>query len=307
MMAGKNKESTQDKPNMHPRNAHRNRYDFKVLIKACPELRDFVSENEHEDLSIDFTDNEAVKTLNKALLKQFYGIGQWDIPEGFLCPPIPGRADYIHYLADVLTEANGGTVPTGKTTKILDVGVGANCIYPLIGHKTYGWSFVGSDADYIAAGSAGKIVQANGLAGSIEIRKQSAYTNIFEGVIKPGEKFDATMCNPPFHSSLKEANEASGRKRKNLDVKDNSLNFGGRNNELWCEGGEARFLNKMISESVTFGKQVRWFSSLISKKTTLDGCYKSLDYFKAKQVKTINMAQGQKVSRILAWAFMDNA
>ncbi|MCO5936928.1 23S rRNA (adenine(1618)-N(6))-methyltransferase RlmF [Mucilaginibacter sp. RB4R14] len=303
-MADKQNAASEEKTILHPRNAHRSRYDFQALIKALPALRNFVSQNDHDELTIDFTDPEAVKTLNQALLKKQYGINIWDIPEGFLCPPIPGRADYIHYIADVLAEVNKGEVPTGSSIKVLDIGVGANCIYPLIGHKTYGWNFVGSEADYIALASAKKIVEDNGLTGVIDIRKQTTYANIFDGVIKPGEKFDITMCNPPFHSSSKEVKEKSTRKWKNLGQdKGAELNFGGRNNELWYEGGEPRFLNKMITESKQYAKSCKWFSSLISKKTTLDGCYKSLDYYKAADVKTISMSQGQKTSRILAWRF----
>ncbi|RYU89434.1 23S rRNA (adenine(1618)-N(6))-methyltransferase RlmF [Mucilaginibacter terrigena] len=303
-MADTSKPIQDEKTNLHPRNAHRSRYNFQALIKAVPQLRQFVSQNEFDDLSINFTDPEAVKFLNKALLKQQYGVAAWDIPEGFLCPPIPGRADYIHYLADVLAEHNKGEVPTGNTVKVLDTGVGANCIYPLIGHKTYGWNFVGSEVDYIAAASAKKIVEDNGLAAAIEIRKQTSYANIFDGIIKPGEKFDITMCNPPFHTSSKEVNEKSSRKWKNLGQdKGTELNFGGRNNELWYEGGEPRFLNKMITESKQFARSCKWFSSLISQKATLDGCYKSLDYYKAADVKTITMSQGQKTSRVLVWKF----
>ncbi|TEW66970.1 23S rRNA (adenine(1618)-N(6))-methyltransferase RlmF [Mucilaginibacter phyllosphaerae] len=304
-MADKSKALPEEKLNLHPRNLHRSRYDLPGLIKALPRLRDFVAANDFEELSIDFTDPEAVKMLNKALLKHHYGVNEWDIPEGFLCPPIPGRADYIHYLADVLAEGNNGKVPTGKTIKVLDVGVGANCIYPLIGHKVYGWNFVGSEADYIAAASAQKIVDANGLSGNIEIRAQSFYSGIFKGVIKSGEVFDITMCNPPFHSSSKEVKEKSTRKWKNLGQEDKGadLNFGGRNNELWYDGGEPRFLNTMITESKQFARSCKWFSSLISKKTTLDGCYKSLDYHKAADIKTITMSQGQKTSRILVWRF----
>lgn len=303
-MADKQNAASEEKTILHPRNAHRSRYDFTALIKAVPAMRNFVSQNDHDELTIDFTDPEAVKTLNQALLKKQYGINIWDIPEGFLCPPIPGRADYIHYIADVLAEGNKGEVPTGAGIKVLDIGVGANCIYPLIGHKTYGWNFVGSEADYIALASAKKIVEDNGLSEVIDIRKQTTYANIFDGVIKPGEKFDMTMCNPPFHSSSKEVKEKSTRKWKNLGQdKGAELNFGGRNNELWYEGGEPRFLNKMITESKQYAKSCKWFSSLISKKTTLDGCYKSLDYYKAAEVKTISMSQGQKTSRILAWRF----
>ncbi|WP_374948428.1 23S rRNA (adenine(1618)-N(6))-methyltransferase RlmF [Mucilaginibacter sp.] len=295
-----------DKATLHPRNAHRSRYNFTALVKAMPSLREYVAENKFQDLSIDFKDPEAIKALNKALLKLHYGIDHWDIPEGFLCPPIPGRADYIHYMADVLALGNSGKVPKGTKVKVLDIGVGANCIYPLIGNKTYGWSFVGSDADDAAVRSARKIVDDNKLQNDIEICKQNSPSEIFTGIIKPGEHFDFTMCNPPFHASWKEAAAGSRRKWNNLGAAEKSdLNFGGRNNELWCEGGEARFLNKMISESVQYAQSVGWFSSLISKKETLAGCYKSLDYFKAKEVKTITMMQGQKTSRILAWTFIE--
>ncbi|RTY85461.1 DUF890 domain-containing protein, partial [Staphylococcus aureus] len=93
----------QQKSELHVRNLHRSRYDFPQLIKTCPELAPFVRLNPYNDLSIDFSDPQAVKMLNKALLKHFYGIQYWDIPQDFLCPPIPGRADYIHYLADLLS------------------------------------------------------------------------------------------------------------------------------------------------------------------------------------------------------------
>ncbi|MBD1393464.1 23S rRNA (adenine(1618)-N(6))-methyltransferase RlmF [Mucilaginibacter glaciei] len=305
-MADKPEQPADEKLTLHPRNPHRSRYNFPKLIKALPALRDFVFDNQYNDLSIDFTDPEAVKTLNKALLKKHYGVAHWDIPEGFLCPPIPGRADYIHYMADVLAEANGAKVPEGSAVKVLDVGVGANCIYPLVGNKTYGWSFRGTDVNDTAVSSAKKIVADNELAEVINVWKQGIPDAIFKGVINEGDQFDFTMCNPPFHASWKEAAAGSRRKWNNLDTKEKSeLNFGGRNNELWCEGGEARFLNKMIAESVEYDSQVCWFSSLISKKETLPGCYKSLDYFKAVDVKTITMSQGQKTSRILAWTFLD--
>jgi 23S rRNA (adenine1618-N6)-methyltransferase len=106
-MPSKPKSVIDEKLELHPRNKHRGRYQFAVLIKKCPDLADFVIKNEFADETIDFTDSLAVKTLNKALLIYFYGIQLWDIPEGFLCPPIPGRADYLHYVADLIADNNG--------------------------------------------------------------------------------------------------------------------------------------------------------------------------------------------------------
>lgn len=293
-----------EKEQLHTRNKHRDFYDFKQLIKSCSVLEKYVALNAYGNLSIDFRDPEAVKALNKALLHHFYGVELWDIPDGYLCPPIPGRADYIHYLADLLKDQEG-KVPTGKSVKVLDIGIGANCIYPLIGHKEYRWSFVGSEIDHLAIRSAKNIIEANRLTNSISVRKQSSTEHIFEGVIHHGELFDATMCNPPFHASLKESMAGTDRKWKNLGKEEHraELNFGGKNSELWCEGGEVRIVSKMIQESKAFAGCVSWFTSLISKKEILPICYNELKKAGATEIRTIPMAQGQKISRILAWTF----
>lgn len=296
------------KEKLHPRNKHKFRYNFPELIASLPELGNFVSRNQFEDLSIDFKNPDAVKMLNKALLKHFYAINSWEVPEGYLSPPIPGRADYIHYLADLLASVNNQIIPRGKAVKVLDIGVGANCIYPLIGNREYGWNFVGSEIDGTAIRFAKKIVHSNLLSKAIEIRKQYSPRNIFTDLVLPGETFDLTLCNPPFHASLADANAGTIRKWKNLGApkkSDSMLNFGGNYKELWYEGGEEGFVRQMITESAGFASTCFWFTSLISKKETLPACYRALEKFKAMEVKTISMAQGQKVSRLLAWTFLD--
>jgi 23S rRNA (adenine1618-N6)-methyltransferase len=252
-----------------------------------------------------------VKILNKALLKHFYGIQYWDIPQDFLCPPIPGRADYIHYLADLLSANHQGQIPTGPAVQVLDIGVGANCIYPIIGHRSYGWKFVGSDIHSASVKSAQFIVEANpNLRKGIQIRLQKNSSNIFNGVIKPTDRFDLTMCNPPFHASQDEANATATQKLRKLgkpaDGTKVVLNFGGQKNELWCDGGEERFVYQMVQESIQFAKQCLWFSTLVSKKTTLPVLLNALRKSGAVDVKTIKMMQGQKESRFVAWTFLDS-
>ena len=298
-----------EKTDLHPRNKHRFRYDFKQLINSCTELAPFVSINKYGNESINFSNPDAVKTLNTALLKHFYNIQFWDIPKNYLCPPIPGRADYIHYMADLLGDSNDGIIPKGKNILALDIGIGANCIYPIIGTKEYGWSFVGSDIDKTAIQSANKIIGANpSLAGVIECRLQTFPTNIFKGILKLNEVFDFTICNPPFHSSLEEAMAGTQRKLKNLGskkIKDPVLNFGGQNTELWCEGGEKIFVKKMIEESSLYPTSCFWFSTLVSKSANLPSVYSELKKVKPFDVRTIDMTQGQKSSRIIAWTFLD--
>lgn len=289
------------KTELHPRNRHREPYDFKQLIKSCPDLAKFISTNSYGNESIDFTNPTAVKTLNKAILKVFYNI-TWDIPEHFLCPPIPGRADYIHYIADLLAVSNRGIIPQGKKVSILDIGVGANCIYPLIGHREYGWNFFGTDIDSVAISIANGIIKQNDLTEAIEIRLQKNPSNIFKGVLSDNYTFDVSMCNPPFHTTRSEAEKGTKRKWKNLKVNTNTLNFGGQSNELWCPGGEIAFIKRMIEESVNV--KCRWFTTLVSKASSLPNIYNALDKVKPIEVRTINMGQGQKKSRIVAWTFI---
>jgi 23S rRNA (adenine1618-N6)-methyltransferase len=288
------KENSTEKTNLHPRNPHRFRYDFKALVEACSELKPFVFINKYDLQTIDFSNPKAVKMLNRAILNYFYGISYWDIPDNYLCPPIPGRADYIHYIADLLAKNNNGIIPKGKSIRILDIGIGANCVYPIIGNKSYGWHFVGTEIDSVAIQTAEKIITKNdSLLGEIEIRHQTSSANIFKGIVLPDEVFDVSICNPPFHASMEEATRGTQRKIKNLGGKNTkipTLNFGGQNAELWCEGGEEKFVMKMIT-------------SLISKKEHLPNIYRALKTAKALDIQTIDMAQGQKVSRIVAWTF----
>ncbi|MCX6305965.1 MAG: 23S rRNA (adenine(1618)-N(6))-methyltransferase RlmF [Bacteroidetes bacterium] len=302
------REHPKEKTRLHPRNKHRERYDFKQLIVSCPEMAPYVKLNMYDDESIDFSDPEAVKVLNKALLLHFYGLGFWDIPAGYLCPPIPGRADYIHHMADLLCSKNYGKIPAGQKIKCLDIGTGANCVYPVIGNREYGWSFTGSDIDPIAIEAAKQIVELNPvLAGNIEFRLQPQPNDIFFGVIQKEEYFDLTICNPPFHASLAEATSGTMLKLSNLNDEKAAgavLNFGGRNNELWCKGGEEKFIRDMIRQSKFFAESCFWFSTLVSKQSHLKGFYLALEKEKAVEVKTIPMGQGNKSSRILAWTFL---
>ncbi len=290
---------------MHPRNKHQGRYDLIQLQLENPSLSRFVKLNPNNELTIDFSNPIAVKALNKTLLKSYYQIKEWDIPAQFLCPPIPGRADYIHYLADLLISNN-------NKIKGLDIGVGANMIYPLIGIREYDWQFVGVDIDQTALENAQKILDANTLSESVSLRLQLDRNNIFKGIIKENDYFDFTMCNPPFHASLEDAKAGSQRKLNNLAKKANQpltksknpkLNFGGQAAELYCDGGEIKFIKRMIEESVEFKNHCRWFTTLVSKASHLPSIYNALKNINVKEIRTVEMAQGQKHSRFVAWSF----
>ncbi|WP_306590255.1 23S rRNA (adenine(1618)-N(6))-methyltransferase RlmF [Geothrix sp. 21YS21S-4] len=293
------------KPGLHPRNRHAGGYDFRRLTEACPELTAFLRRAPHGGWTVDFADPAAVKALNRALLAKAYGIRGWDIPAGYLCPPIPGRADYLHHLADLLAE--GGALPRGPAIRALDVGVGANAIYPLVGHREYGWSFVGSDVEAGALASAERILAANpDLRSAVVLRRQGNPRAIFEGVVEPGERFDLTLCNPPFHASAREAREASQRKWRKLGrgAAGAARNFGGQGAELWCDGGEAGFLARMAEESAAFAERILWFTALVSSSANLPAVQRALRRVGAPEIRVVPMAQGQKQSRFVAWSFL---
>lgn len=314
-MSEEKKAVTKVKSNLHPRNIHRERYDFELLAKKCPELKSLIQVNKFGDESIDFFNPLAVRALNKALLMQYYDVSFWEIPTNYLCPPIPGRADYLHYVADLMAdyfpEIIQKKLNVAKPFRVLDIGVGANCIYPIVGNKSYGWHFIGSDIDPVALENASKIVSENkNLNNQIELRLQKDPSKIFEGVLKPTEQIDFCVCNPPFHASAAEAQAGSDRKTSNLKkskISQAVLNFGGQKNELWCEGGELQFVRNIIYQSKGFQENCLWFTTLISKETHVKHAVKALRNIGAKEIKIIPMGQGNKVSRVLAWTFLTPA
>jgi 23S rRNA (adenine1618-N6)-methyltransferase len=307
---------------LHPRNRHRDRYDFPALIRARPELARLLVPHPIEGQTLNFADLAAVLALNRALLAHHYGVARWDLPPGALCPPIPGRADYLHHVADLLASTAGAPttanstadddkIPRGPDVALLDIGTGASAIYPILGAREYGWRFVGTDIAAPSLAWARDLVAANpALAGLIEFRLQPRPSAIFEGVVRPGETFAASICNPPFHASAAEAAAGTHRKLRNLAAGRShrtegqpALNFGGRANELWCEGGEPAFLRRMIAESARRPTLCRWFTTLVSKSAHLPALHEALRVAEASEVRVIAMRHGQKHSRILAWSF----
>lgn len=186
--------------------------------------------------------------------------------------------------------------------------MGANCVYPLIGYMEYRWNFLGSEVDPIAVAAAKAIVQSNDLSKVIQLRQQPNPKQILLGLLEPGERFDLTMCNPPFHASMDEATKGSERKWRALGKADPKrklpvLNFGGQSAELWCEGGEARFVTQLIAESAHFAHKVLWFSTLVSKASNLPAIETALKKAGVLESQVVEMSQGQKQSRFVAWTF----
>eukprot|EP01036_Dinobryon_divergens_P030181 gene30182-39380_t len=229
------------KKGFHPRNKFRFGYDFVDLANLDETIKKFLlpSPAKAGEFTINFSNADAVKCLNKCLLRWGYGVQYWDFSDDYLCAPVPGRCDYVHHVADLISRES--TDRNGSTIRCFDIGVGANCIYPIIGVGEYKWKFTGSEIDEIALQNAQTIIDRNALLhGMVDLRHQVDPRKVFHNVIH---------FNDSFHS-------------------DASLNFGGCSTELYCEGGEVGFIQRIIKESADpfVHKRIGWFTCLVSKK-----------------------------------------
>jgi len=285
---------------MHKNNIHKSGYDFLKLCEVYPQLKAFVFENKYKTQTIDFANPEAVKNLNTALLFTHYNIKYWEFSEANLCPPIPGRVEYIHQL-DNLLKSSG----IDNNITVLDIGTGATCIYPLLGHQVYDWNFIATDINTGSIQQAQKNIDENELHGNIQLRNQEDTSQIFKGILKSTDTFSASMCNPPFFKSEAEMMQATSKKLKGLGKNGERIkNFSGKFNELCYKGGEKAFVHTYLYESSLFKTTCFWYTTLVSKKENIKSMYASLNKLGATEIKTIPMQLGNKTSRIVAWTFL---
>ena len=280
---------------MHPKNPFNQDYNFETLIAEHPPLKTFVFKNEHGNETVKFADHEAVKALNTALLKANYGITNWHIPKNNLCPPIPGRLDYLLHVADLVSK---------KDIHLLDIGTGANLIYPILATQHFNWKCTASEVNNDSLSTAQEIITKNKSLKNIELRHQQFKSHILEHIIQPTDQFDVVVCNPPFFKNRTEAEQSNRRKYKNLELNEaNTQNFGGLSNELWYKGGEAAFVQTMAEESLQFKEQVQWFTAIVSQKENLKNIKRAINKTKPTEVRIVEMEQGNKQSRFIAWTF----
>jgi 23S rRNA (adenine1618-N6)-methyltransferase len=186
-------------------------------------------------------------------------------------------------------------LPRGPAVRVLDLGVGASCIYPLLGTREYDWSFVGADIAPASLDWARRLVAAD----RIELRLQPDPRKLFATVTAPGETFAASLCNPPFYASAAEAAADTQRKLRNRAALQHTRNFGGQANGR----DELAFVRRMIAESAQRPTLCRWFTTLVSQSSRLPELKTALTNARAAEVRIIPMQHGQKITRILARRF----
>ncbi|KAF5951541.1 hypothetical protein HYC85_009485 [Camellia sinensis] len=143
----KRKRSTVERPTIHPRNKYSdNPPDFGLLASSIRHSNPSSSTLVTVGLESTWTDFNATRELTRVLLLHDHALNWW-IPDGQLCPTVPNRSNYIHWIEDLLSSdilTNTNADGHGDIVRGFDIGTGANCIYPLLGASLLGWSFVGS-------------------------------------------------------------------------------------------------------------------------------------------------------------------
>lgn len=292
-----------DGERMHYRNAFREQnLNFKLVAGRQEDLKPFIERRSESQWRLNFKSWVVTRALNSALLIDAYELGMWDLPRFQLCPPVANRANYIHWLEDLLLQSRpSGVAETGASVRGLDVGVGASCVFPLLGASINGWSFVGVDIVDIALSSAIKNVRNNPrIAGLIEIRdgrmsevipsRNLSKFNTLLGV-KNEEQFSFCMCNPPFFDLIQDAKLNPG------------TNFGGTTYEMCHPGGEEAFTQRIFDESLVLRERVHWYTTMCGKKRTLRKILHLLEVARVPTIRTTRFLQGRTTRWGIAWSF----
>ena len=315
--------------------------------------------------------------LTRAMLCHNFDLSLPSMPEGYLCPPVPNRLNYVLWLNHLLKQSSDEQyfkqepLPVGASQRIgIDIGCGASCIYPLLlttdrFNPTMGkcaenassecssrWTFLATDIDEQSIESAAINVKINGLEDRIELalvpksRRQmledesdantfksgtthtaflkntpgpvvnavAAYPQVVDSkktelldvdtlgrsITNGPAKFDFCMTNPPFYATEEEATtdrKGDGRSRTDMNV-----------GEGVYPGGEIQFVRDMIADSRELTDTVTWYTSMVSKKSSLVELKRELrSQLGQGAVRTATFVQGKTTRWGIAWTYREVA
>ena len=283
-----------------------------------PVFAELASSPAHSDLAsalaagngcLDFSSASAVRSLSRALLMQCFGLTDWTLSDGALVPPIAARAAYLRRMGLIV----GGGVPPPHPLSLLDVGTGANLIFPLLAASpVFGWSATGLDVTPAAlSGAAANLALNPSLASRIRLVAGSptgrppilAPALGGEGGTDAASHFDFSVCNPPFF----ESDAARATTAKDPGAAHGGGHAGTAAETVWQGGGEAGFVCAFASESAAFPHAVTWFSSLLGRKASLTAVRGVLGGLRPQpEVRTFTLAEGggRTTRWVVAWSWV---
>ena len=270
--------------------------DFEGLSERHPDIlkKEYLIEC-GDGVTLDFGDQKVSIALTRAILRDAFEI-EMEIPRDRLCPPVPNRVNYIEWLHEILNiklvdPKTGKVRDVPKRFRGLDVGIGASCIYPLLGHRMYGWNFVGTDIDRKSFDYAMRNVKRNGFEKHIDLKLVKPDDDLIPATAV--NTLDFCMCNPPFFENEDEVSPHPSR-----------TCFAGANNEMITRGGEKEFVSRMIENSKKHGTKLRWYTSMLGKKSSIKALIRKLrTENRVKEIVSSAFVQGQTRRWGLAWSF----
>lgn len=329
-ITNKNKKVQQKKLNqLHHRNIHIDD-DFLLISEKYPEFRKCIKIL-NGNMCINYNNPTALYCISKVLLHHRYNL-IWDMPDNFLIPTVPSRANYVHFISDLLTPehvyntetvSNKGSlndtetikfnthqdfcsvelIPRGKQVLGLDIGIGANSIFSLLCNKIYSWNMVGTDISSESLKVSDSIIKNNNLSDCITLLLQENPEDILLGILDRPEiktlNFSFTICNPPYYDSIEDSE---------MNVHPNRYRVC-KNYEVITQGGESQFILKMYSQSKIFRKRVIWYTSQVSKLKNLkflrNALGKEIVSNELKSLIFTTLKQGKHDKWVIAWSFFE--
>ena len=268
--------------------------DFLILIKEFPELKKYIikhNDNKIEEFSFDWSNNDLSLLMTKSILKYYFNIQYYDIPKGFLIPPIPSRLNYLNLIHSLIKDIKEENIIG------IDIGTGANIIYPILGNSVYNWKFICTEINNESYNNARIILQKNNLEEDINLIKQDNKNNIFLGILNRENKYSFSMCNPPYYDYEQEI-KIEDKKR------DSEFNF----DEVYYKEGELGFFQRYLEESICYKKNIFLYTILIGKKSNSEIIYDKINTYNGI-IKLCNIKKiqtGNNVRYIIYWSFYKN-
>ncbi|XP_028415215.1 RNA N6-adenosine-methyltransferase mettl16-like [Dendronephthya gigantea] len=282
---------------MHPRNKYfNNPADFGKLGEKYSKFRKYLVRTS-SGYTINFKDPKALRELTVCLLHHDFGLTV-ELPLDRLIPTITLRLNYIHWIEDLLQ-----MLPKNDQTQItgIDIGTGSSCVYPLLGAKINNWKFCATEVDEISYRFAIENVKKNHFEETIRVHLATPDV-ILVDLLKEGEQYDFTMCNPPFFA---DKSETVGSSRTGDRPRPSSVCTGSES-ETVTSGGEVAFVGRMIEDSLRLGSRVKWFTSMLGKKSSLASVLTKLRQNKISNIITTEFCQGKTMRWGVAWTFLSD-
>ncbi|OLL25322.1 putative methyltransferase-like protein [Neolecta irregularis DAH-3] len=264
-----------------------------------------VVECEPGRLTIDFNNPKALVELTRCLMKRDFGV-DLEIPQDRLCPPVPGRLDYILWIQDLVDSTDPSTddfdYDLERDVSGLDIGAGSTCIYPILACKTRPkWKVYGTDIDEKSYNYAVANVERNHLESQIKLLFTLKETSLFPLLEFKIDRLDFTMCNPPFYESVEEMLQSA--REKSYPAFSSCT---GSESEMITPGGEAAFVARMIEESKAVRDKIQWFTSILGKLSSLTIIVEKLKEENISNYALGTVMQGNRTKRwVVAWSFSD--